>query len=118
MKLDEIAKIAIDEVSAELKDIDMIDEQRPAFMIRSLEQPKDQEIKTNTKEQVAQTIYNDENIGSEEIFLKNLHERIEVLFEGLNETPKENLEHRLDITLKFLEFALANVEHRLNNIKK
>ena len=58
------------------------------------------------------------NFTGEEIFLKNLKERILVLFEGLNATGEENLKDRLSLTLKFLEFALANVENRLENLQK
>lgn len=48
-----------------------------------------------------------------EFFLKNIKERILVLFEGLKATKKENLEDRLDLTINFLEFLLANIEDRL-----
>ena len=58
------------------------------------------------------------NFTGEEIFLKNLKERILVLFEGLNATGEENLKDRLSLTLKFLEFVLANVENRLENLQK
>jgi len=58
------------------------------------------------------------NFTGEEIFLKNLKERVLVLFEGLNATSEENLKDRLSLTLKFLEFVLANVENRLENMQK
>ena len=58
------------------------------------------------------------NFTGEEIFLKNLKERILVLFEGLNATGEENLKDRLSLTLKFVEFVLANVENRLENLQK
>ena len=41
-----------------------------------------------------------------------------MLFEGLNATSEENLKDRLSLTLKFLEFVLANVENRLENLQK
>ncbi len=59
-----------------------------------------------------------ESINSEKVFLTNLKERVEVLFEGLNEIPKDKLEERLGLTLKFLEFVLARVENRLENLEK
>jgi len=58
------------------------------------------------------------NFTGEEIFLKNLKERILVLFEGINATGEEDLKDRLSLTLKFLEFVLANVENRLENLQK
>ncbi|MBF7043152.1 2-oxoglutarate:acceptor oxidoreductase [Campylobacter volucris] len=51
--------------------------------------------------------------NNEEFFLKNLRERILVLFEGLKNTKDEHLEKRLDITITFLEFLLAKIEDRL-----
>ncbi|AQW86076.1 hypothetical protein CPIN18021_0874 [Campylobacter pinnipediorum subsp. caledonicus] len=118
MKLDDIAKMAIDEVNAELENIQALEEKKPVFQIKTTE-----EIQTTpTKEEVIEKSDIEEEIEkilpSEEIFLNNLKERIEVLFEGLNETSQQNLENRLELTLKFLEFTLANVENRLQNITK
>lgn len=53
-----------------------------------------------------------QNLG-EDIFLKNLRERILVLFEGLNHIKREDLEQRLNLTIHFLEFLLANIEDKL-----
>lgn len=52
-------------------------------------------------------------INNEEFFLKNIRERILVLFEGLKNTKDEHLEKRLEITISFLEFLLAKIEDRL-----
>ncbi|ELP9119853.1 2-oxoglutarate:acceptor oxidoreductase [Campylobacter lari] len=52
-------------------------------------------------------------INNEEFFLKNLRERILVLFEGLKNTKDEHMEKRLDMTITFLEFLLAKIEDRL-----
>ncbi|HEC1769472.1 TPA: 2-oxoglutarate:acceptor oxidoreductase [Campylobacter lari] len=52
-------------------------------------------------------------INNEEFFLKNLRERILVLFEGLKNTKDEHIEKRLDVTITFLEFLLAKIEDRL-----
>ncbi|WP_169974994.1 MULTISPECIES: hypothetical protein [unclassified Campylobacter] len=100
MKLEDIAKMAIDEVAAELKEISSIEHHTT----------KNEQIKDEPEAEKF-------NINGEEIFLKNLKERILVLFEGLNVVSRENLEDRLELTLKFLEFVLANVENRLDNLK-
>ncbi|MBM0637097.1 2-oxoglutarate:acceptor oxidoreductase [Campylobacter sp. VicNov18] len=50
---------------------------------------------------------------NEDIFLQRLRERILVLFEGLNSIKEEELESRLNLTLNFLEFLLANIEYKL-----
>lgn len=105
MTLDEISKLAIDEVSAELEKIENL-EQKPVFTITEStaapSQPKADDAEQNSPER---------------IFLNNLSERIEVLFEGLSEIPKDKVQSRLDLTLKFLEFVLANVQNRLSNLK-
>lgn len=49
----------------------------------------------------------------EDIFLKNLKERILVLFEGLNAAKDEDLQQRLELTITFLEFLLAKLEDKL-----
>ncbi|HDZ5024959.1 TPA: 2-oxoglutarate:acceptor oxidoreductase [Campylobacter jejuni] len=50
---------------------------------------------------------------NQDIFLKHLRERILVLFEGLNSIKKDELENRLNLTINFLEFLLANIEDKL-----
>ncbi|MBR8462187.1 GlcNAc transferase [Campylobacter sp. faydin G-140] len=124
MKLDDIAKMAIDEVSAELEKIERLTKQN----LQEKTQIKTQENTTNDDLKVFEASENiakkdeknsEKEINSaEEIFLKNLRERVEVLFEGLNETPKDELQSRLELTLKFLEFVLASVENRLKNLSK
>lgn len=54
-----------------------------------------------------------DNAAIEDIFLKKLKERILVLFEGLNSTKKDELQARLELTINFLEFLLANIEDKL-----
>lgn len=126
MKLDDIAKMAIDEVSAELEKIETIAKRKENETPHEKELPaKDTSVevggqKAQEPSQSAISAQDESRdiISNEEIFLKNLRERIEVLFEGLNEMPKENLQSRLELTLKFLEFVLANVENRLENLPK
>ncbi|MDO5045769.1 CiaD-like domain-containing protein [Campylobacter sp.] len=103
MKLEDIAKMAIDEVAAELENVG---------------EKRQEELKKEPE--ALKRAYADKfdgEISAEEIFLRNLKERILVLFEGLNATSRENLEDRLELTLKFLEFVLANVENRLENLQ-
>lgn len=54
---------------------------------------------------------------NEQEFLINLKERIEVLFAGLNAND-ENTAVRLDLTIRFLEFLLAKIQNRLENLPK
>lgn len=83
-------------------------------------QEENKETKESVKEQpiLQSEILNPNIIAevgtlNEDIFLKNLRERILVLFEGLNSVKKDDLENKLNLTINFLEFLLANIEDKL-----
>ncbi|OCX42208.1 hypothetical protein A7X81_03190 [Campylobacter ornithocola] len=94
---EEISKVA-QELIQELDDLEVKvknDKQNVAIKVEALEE-KEESI-----------------VNNEEFFLKNLRERILVLFEGLKNTKDEHTEKRLDMTITFLEFLLAKIEDRL-----
>ena len=55
--------------------------------------------------------------NSEKEYLLALKERLEVLFAGLKNS-EGNLSLRLDLTIRFLEFLLANTNERLTKLSK
>ena len=55
--------------------------------------------------------------NSEKEYLLALKERLEVLFSGLKNS-QGNLSLRLDLTIRFLEFLLANTNERLTKLPK
>lgn len=55
--------------------------------------------------------------GDEVAFLEHSRERLLVLFEGLQAQETKSIEAKLDITLNFLEYYLANIEDRLDKKK-
>ena len=135
MKLDDIARMAISEVSAELEKIEALQSKKQEELER--ENLKKELLAMEASEQeaadepvleisaqiepelkVAQILPKSREISDEEIFLANLAERIEVLFEGLKQTSEQDLSQRLELTTKFLEFTLANIENRLQNLSK
>ena len=135
MKLDDIARMAISEVSAELEKIEALQSKKQEELER--ENLKKELLAMEAREQeaadepvleisaqsepepkVAQILPKSREISEEEIFLSNLAERIEVLFEGLKQTSEQDLSQRLELTTKFLEFTLANIENRLQNLSK
>ncbi|WP_107691677.1 CiaD-like domain-containing protein [Campylobacter concisus] len=138
MKLDDIARMAISEVSAELEKIEALQSKKQEELER--ENLKKELLAIETEKEIAENEPNLElnleaskefepkveieispksrEISEEEIFLANLAERIEVLFEGLKQTSEQNLASRLELTTKFLEFTLANIENRLQNLSK
>ena len=141
MKLDDIARMAISEVSAELEKIEALQNKKQEELEREnlkkellaietadeqvLEEPKVEasvlsvsSAQIEPEPKVAQILPKSREISEEEIFLANLAERIEVLFEGLKQTSEQDLSQRLELTTKFLEFTLANIENRLQNLSK
>ena len=141
MKLDDIARMAISEVSAELEKIEALQSKKQEELERenlkkellaieseeehALEEPKVEasmlsvsSVQSEPEPKVAQILPKSREISDEEIFLANLAERIEVLFEGLKQTSEQDLSQRLELTTKFLEFTLANIENRLQNLSK
>lgn len=141
MKLDDIARMAISEVSAELEKIEALQSKKQEELEREnlkkellamesakeqvLEEPKVEasvlsvsSAQSEPEPKVAQILPKSREISDEEIFLANLAERIEVLFEGLKQTSEQDLGQRLELTTKFLEFTLANIENRLQNLSK
>ena len=135
MKLDDIARMAISEVSAELEKIEALQSKKQeelerenlkkellAMEARGQEAADEAELETSAQiepePKVTQILPKNREISEEEIFLANLAERIEVLFEGLKQTSEQDLSQRLELTTKFLEFTLANIENRLQNLSK
>jgi len=77
---------------------------------------KDEISYTNSKRKSKEEIQNEkevQNKSDEKEFLESIKERTEVLFLGLQTPEIVNLDDKLDITLKYLEFLLATVEERL-----
>lgn len=134
MKLDDIARMAISEVSAELEKIEALQNKKQEELEREnlkkellaietadeqvLEEPKVEASVPSTQSEQSEPEPKSREISEEEIFLANLAERIEVLFEGLKQTSEQDLSQRLELTTKFLEFTLANIENRLQNLSK
>ena len=138
MKLDDIARMAISEVSAELEKIEALQSKKQEELERenlkkellAMESAKEQvfeepkvetsvpSVQSEPELKVAQISPKSREISEEEIFLSNLAERIEVLFEGFKQTSEQDLSQRLELTTKFLEFTLANIENILQNLSK
>ena len=82
--------------------------------IKSIAQANTQKLNPSQQNQATQESQESDN---EQEFLINLKERIEVLFAGLNAND-ENTAVRLDLTIRFLEFLLAKIQNRLENLQK
>lgn len=129
MNLQDLAKKTIDEVSNEIEQQEVSFKEQgkeekteekliePVYQVQEIqqkEQTHSQEEKVFEPKLLQTQKEPDEAINiSEDIFLKNLRERILVLFEGLNTIKKDELEVKLGLTINFLEFLLANIEDKL-----
>lgn len=82
--------------------------------IKSIAQANTQKLNPSQQNQATQESQEPDN---EQEFLIKLKERIEVLFAGLNAND-ENTAVRLDLTIRFLEFLLAKIQNRLENLQK
>lgn len=139
MNLEDLAKKTIDELSTQIQEKEQEqtkDEFKTVSQDECVKQDLDtvqdenipEELSFNPYEQEFQLTKMDEeqvpkvdcdevdekiNTFKDELFLKNIRERILVLFEGLNGINKDDLENRLELTINFLEFLLANIEDKL-----
>ena len=77
----------------------------------------------NLKEVILQTLQDIDEVEEEkegnntncnEEFLEKLRERILVLFEGLQSPNINNLDKKLDLTINFLEYTLAEIDKQLS----
>lgn len=50
--------------------------------------------------------------------LEGIRERLLVLFEGFQSPNNKQIEAKVDLTLNFLEYLLATIDHRLETIKE
>ncbi|WXG60004.1 hypothetical protein VB002_14080 [Campylobacter concisus] len=127
MKLDDIARMAISEVSAELEKIEALQNKKQEELEREnlkkellameaseQEVADEPELETSAQSEpepkIAQISPKSREISDEEIFLANLAERIEVLFEGLKQTSEQDLSQRLELTTEI--FRIYPCKHR------
>ncbi len=55
--------------------------------------------------------------NDEQLWLESIRERLLVLFEGFQSPNNVQIEAKVDLTLNFLEYLLANIDTRVENIK-
>lgn len=57
-------------------------------------------------------------IENEAKFLNSLRERVLVIFEGLQSPNNRNLDAKVDLIINFMEYQLAIIDERLDNIRR
>ncbi len=80
---------------------------------------KQHKPRTGSKENFFNEVTKQHHNGdeSELLFLNSLRERMLVLFEGFQAPNNTALEAKIDLTLNFLEYVLASIDTRLEQIK-
>lgn len=126
-ELPSVEEISIQDQNDEIKN-DILENQIKEFKSQELlqedkEQENDNSLKNKLQtseiydyieEKKEDVLEKKENLTyQDDIFLKNLRERILVLFEGLNSVKKDKIEQKLTLTINFLEFLLAKIEDKL-----
>jgi len=64
------------------------------------------------QEEVSSAVSNEE-----QRYLKNIRERLLVLFEGFQSPNNTQIEAKVDLTLNFLEYLLSTIDTRLDKLK-
>ena len=83
-----------------------------------IEHSSDDETGANFDEILLEKAQKDAIRSNDEIeFLSAIKERILVLFEGLN-AFEGDLEARVELSIKFMEFLLASIDNRVENLSK
>ena len=83
------------------------------------EEPKAKIKKLETSILTQNTKEVQESISDGElVFLTSMRERLLVLFEGFQAPNNTNIEAKIDMTLNFLEYILANIDSRVEELEK
>jgi len=79
-------------------------------ILQTLEEIEKKDEKENIKvvEKTTQINQNDKQ------FLITLREKLLILFEGLQSPDIKQVEQKLDLTINFLEFALSQIDKKIN----
>ena len=110
----------------ELKDVilstlaEMEDNETTKQVLNSSIQPKKREksVKSEVKSDFLKKETQASSSNGEILFLNSLRERLLVLFEGFQAPNNTNIEAKLDMTLNFLEYALATIDLRAEQLEK
>ncbi|MEA2110670.1 MAG: hypothetical protein U9P71_01345 [Campylobacterota bacterium] len=83
------------------------------------------DTKVTSQEEIEETPQKQESVlqddvaseHSEQLWLESVRERLLVLFEGFQSPNNVQIEAKVDLTLNFLEYLLANIDTRIEHIK-
>ena len=99
---------------AEMEDVNNNPTVSSEFEVKEIITPN---IKSVGKEIVEDDV-EESSLDSELMYLKSIKERLLVLFEGFQAPNNTNIEAKIDMTLNFLEYTLATIDSRVENLEK
>lgn len=112
MELKDLVKDVIDEMSQEDVEQERLKEQNEQTQTTKTQSLQAQVAQEDIKPQEQPQ----KQVSAEAEFLDGLKERLLVLFEGLHSPTLKDKENKLDLTINFLEYALAQIDNRLDEI--
>jgi len=126
MELKEIIQDALNEIKTleETQQNKLPKEQKPAesVLLQDLkEEDNKEEVKTaKISQDLSQTkpVLGQEEKSKEEIFLKELWQKLLVLFEGLCSKETKELDKKLDLVINFLQYLLAKTQSRIEELEE
>jgi len=86
--------------------------------VQPIEKQPSLEDKPKIKAILEEQLPQENHFESEEKYLKALRERLLVLFEGFQAPNNSSLEAKIDLTLNFLEYVLANIDQRITLLEQ
>lgn len=108
----------------ELKDVILstlaeLEEEVIEEQIHTITKHHDSDLKEKEISHLSQQIDEEEPLLTNElIYLHSIRERLLVLFEGFQSPNNANIEAKIDMTLNFLEYTLATIDHRIQSLEK
>ena len=82
--------------------------------LKELEENINEDIIPKDDEIVISNNQNEIKDNNHTQFLKEIRERIAVLFEGLQSVNAKNIETKLDITINFLQYLLIKLDEKID----
>ncbi|MFK5937359.1 MAG: hypothetical protein QM497_03080 [Sulfurimonas sp.] len=86
------------------------------FEVKETKKLKEEEMQEAT--QSVEVVSTSSNVETELMYLSSIRERLLVLFEGFQAPNNINIEAKVDMTLNFLEYVLATIDTRVQNLEK
>ena len=103
---------------AEMEDSTATQEQVQETRVSEVKTEEFFEAANKVEDVVPKQVKSKDTTQSELMYLNSIRERLLVLFEGFQAPNNSNIEAKVDMTLNFLEYTLATIDDRVQNLEK